>query len=216
MTVDLLLLYGLAGLLALVWGIVEIVQTFEAMPWRALCTWGSLLLLAANIALSCFALALVLGATPLTSHTWLTALAVGAGWQALLRSQLNFIQPLPLKGQEAEGIALSLAGLYGRFQGFCRRQIDRSLAGERLALLNSALSVEEESLKRQALLLASAMVTVGLSEVEDYLRRIEEREMPQEHKKILLASFVLDMGGMPMFRNFLREARRRREGENKG
>src|SRR5690348_2572657 len=99
-------LYALTALLSGIWAIVEIISAFEYAPSRALRTGGALLLILINAAVACLVLALVLEAVPAASNSLWTAVAVAFGWQTLVRSQINLIQPLPGSQSDAVGVSI--------------------------------------------------------------------------------------------------------------
>lgn len=196
-------LYVIAAGLSMLWAMVEIVSAFEYAPLRALRTGGALLLIAVHAAFACLVLALVLEVTPGAGASLWTGVAVAFGWQALIRTQINLLQPLP--GSQHETVGVSINDLYARLQHFCRRQIDRSLLGERSALLEQALELDVDTLVTRARLLAHALITDQLQDFEGYLKRMDERSLSSEERKLLLATFLLDNGGPAPLRELLKK-----------
>lgn len=123
--------------------------------------------------------------------------------QALLRTQINLLQPLP--GSQTESVGVSINDIYARLQRFCRRQIDRSLAGERSALLEQTLKLDVDTLSHRARLMAHALITDELQDFEGYIQRMDERGMAPEDRKLLLASYLLDHGGPAPLRDLLKK-----------
>lgn len=196
-------LYAATIGLSSLWVIVEIISAFEYAPLRALRTGGALLLVVVNAGFACLVLALVLEMVPDARANLWTAVAVALGWQALLRTQINLLQPLP--GSQSETVGVSISNLYARLQHFCRRQIDRSLLGERSMLLEQALELDVDVLVTRARLMTHALITDQLEDLEGYLKRMDERGLPPEERKLLLATFLLDNGGPAPLRELLRK-----------
>jgi len=196
-------LYLLAAGLSSLWAVVEVISAFEYAPLRALRTGGALLLTLINAGFACLALALVLEVVPTAGGSLWTAVAVAFGWQALIRTQINLLQPLP--GSAGEAVGISINDLYARIQRFCRRQIDRSLAGERLALLEEALKLEMDALLQRARLMAHALITDNWQDFEGYLTGMDERGLSPDERKLLLASYLLDNGGPAPLRELLKK-----------
>ena len=198
-------LYAVTGALSGAWAIVEVVSTFEYRPIRALRTAGALLLIAVNAGVACLVLALVLEAAPELGGSMWTAVVVAFGWQALLRAQINLIQPLT--GGSNEAVGVSINQFYSRLQRFCKRQIDRAQVGERLELLEGALGIDLDSLTQRARLVSHALIIEEKADFEGYLRRMDERDLPEDERKLLLASYLMESAGPGPLRELLRKRR---------
>lgn len=150
---------ALVALLSLAWALAEIVQTFAGdlrRTVRAGWTWFFVLghLVTAPLVYAVVRTFLLQDGSP-----WRVALIAGLGWQVLLRTRANLIQPIQGGG---EGVPLlALVDLYDRFQRFCRTQINQSLLERRMRLLEKALHLPEETLEHQVhlLLFASKVAT---------------------------------------------------------
>jgi len=153
------------------------------------------------VAFALLVYALVRFLAPAQTTPWPLALAVGVGWQALLRTHINLLQPL--NPEAGEAVALSLADLYGRFQRFCRRQIDRTLAGERMSLLEQALRLPPEELEREVRIYAYASALHPPEKVEEYIGKLQD--YGSEQRALLLASYLLREGGYGLLKGRLRE-----------
>jgi hypothetical protein len=131
-----------------------------------------------------------------------TAILVGLGWQALVRSQINLYKPLP--GEPGSpGLSLPLDQVYERFQNFARRSIDRSLARERIRLLEQAMALDVDTLMREVRLLSYGLTEMDPAMMNDWLKRMQERQMSDEERKMLLASKLMDAGGTAMVRQLV-------------
>ena len=187
--------------LAVVWALAEILQSFSGDVPRALRSGWSWLLVGVNVAFALLAYAFVRFLIPVQSTPWPVALAVGAGWQALLRTHVNLLQPL--NPEVGESVAVSLAELYSRLQRFCRRQIDRSLAEERMALLERALRLPPEKLEHEVRIYAYASALHPPEKVEAYIAKLQGHDA--ERQALLLASYLLREGGYALLKGRLRE-----------
>jgi hypothetical protein len=183
--------YLLVVALSFLWALTEILQTFRSDIRRALRSGWSALLIGVNVLFALLVFALARYLAPPSVNPYLLALGVGAGWQALLRTRINLLQPLTPEAGEA--VSLSLSDLYGRFQGFCREQIDQSLIARRIRLLEQATERPVEVLEREVRLYGYASLLHTPEEVEGYLTRL--RNLPPEQQAFLLASYLLRQGG---------------------
>ncbi len=199
-------LYLATALVAALWAVSEIVSTFAAQPVRALRTSGALLLVGLNAAFACLVLGAAL-ATGLAPSLW-TAVGVGLAWQMLIRTRINFIQPLPGEGS-SEAVGFRLDEMYTRLQAFCRRQIDRTLVSERVRLIEQALTMLDlEELARRAHLVLAALLATGPADPRNYVQKILNSEMDEESKELLLVLTILDHGSPALLRDMIREAER--------
>jgi len=192
--------------LAALWALGEILQTFRSDIRRALRSGWSGLFIGAHVlfVLALYALARRLQLLP--GDPWLLAVAVGIGGPVLLRAQINLLQPLdPNVGQ---AVSLSLADLYGRFQRFCRDQIDQHLVSERIRLLEQAMQLPVELLEERVRLYGHASLLHSPEEIEGYLTRLRERFEGKE-RALYMASYLMAQVGY----DFLQREIRRLQGK---
>jgi hypothetical protein len=183
--------YLMVAALAGLWALTEIIQTFRSDLRRALRTTWSTLLIGVNIALALAVFAIVHGWISPSANPYLLALGAGAGWQALLRTRINLLQPLnPAMG---EAVSLSLADLYGRLQRFCWEQINQNLLSGRIRLLEGATRLPVEQLEREVRLFAYASALHPPDQVEMYLEKLRGRKA--EEQALALAAYLLTQGG---------------------
>ncbi len=203
MTPSPLILYVVTAVLSMIWAATEVVSAFEAFPIRALFTWGAWLLMLTNAFFACLALMAVLQIAPNAGNSLLTAFAVGFGWQALVRSQINVFRPLP--GEPGgQGLVVPVDQIYGRIQRFVRRSIDQSLARERTKLLTQALALDLETLKDQVQLVSYGLTEMDPAEVQNWLQEMESRPMSDHERKMLLASKLIEVGGVQGLKQLIR------------
>lgn len=182
--------YLLVVVLACLWALTEVVQAFRSDIRRALRSGWSGLLMGINGALALLVFALARAALP-SASPYLLALTAGLGWQALIRTRINLLQPLnPGMG---EAVSLSLADLYGRFQRFCWEQINQGLLSGRIRLLERAIRLPLEELAHQVRLFAHASALHPPEQIEAYLEKLRSRG--QEEQALALAAYLLNQGG---------------------
>ncbi len=201
-------LYLVTSIMAVLWAASEVVVGYPDQPVRALRTGGAWVLMLANALFACLALAAALTLVPGSASMWM-ALGVGLSWQAMLRGGIN-IQPLPISSaaSASEGLGVPLNELYSRLQGFCVGQIQRSLVGERVALMERAIAqLDIPELARIARLVTTAQ---AIPEAEAYIQRIEADESrPPEQREILLISLIISNRGADVLRARAKEQRKR-------
>lgn len=201
-------LYLVTGVMSVLWAASEVVVGYPDQPVRALRTGGAWLLMIANALFACLALAAALALVP-GSASWWMALGVGLSWQAMLRGGIN-IQPLPISSAAGatEELGVPLNELYSRLQAFCVGQIQRSLVGERVALMERAIAkLDIPELARIARLVTTAQ---AIPEAESYIQRVETDESrPQEQREILLISLIISNRGADVLQARVREQRKR-------
>ncbi len=202
-------LYVLTALIAIFWAVSEVIVGSPRRPAEALGTWGAWMLLFLNALFACVVLALVLSLVPESTSLWL-ALAVGLGWQAMLRGGIN-LQPLPLSAEAgAQGsLGVPLNELYTRLQTFCVNQIRQQMFGRRISFLEH--SVEELDLPELARAARLTMAAAGKSpaETEAYIQRLlTTNTIPEETKEIMFILMVVDEGGEPTLRRHIRRKQR--------
>ncbi len=192
--------YGLVAVLAALWALAEILQTFQGDARRALKTGWSKLFIGVNIAFALVVYGLVYFLSPPTGNPWPLALATGIGWQALLRTRVNLLQPLDPDADQPPSVSLS--DLYGHFQQFCREQIDQNLAVERIRLLERASRLPVEELERQLRLHAHASILHPPDEVERYIEKLKNYD--PEQRALLLSSYLLREGSYALLQERLK------------
>ncbi len=188
-------LYVVTIVFSMIWAASEVISAFDVTPIRALFTWGAWLLMLTNAFFACLALMAVLQVVPSAADNLLTAFAVGFGWQALVRSQINVFRPLP--GEPgSQGLVVPVDQIYGRIQHFVRRSIDQSLARERTKLLTATLALDVATLKRQVQLMSFGLTEMDPTEVQNWLSEMESRPMADVERKMLLASKLIETSGV--------------------
>ncbi len=187
-------LYIVTAFLSMIWAASEVISAFEATPVRALVTRGAWLLMLTNAFFACLALMVTLELAPNRADSLLTAFAVGFGWQALVRSQISVFRPLPGE-PSGQGLVVPVDQVYGRVQEFVRRSIDQSLARDRTQLLEQALALDVETLKRQVQLMSYGLSEMDPQQVQNWLREMESRSITDYERKMLLASKLIETSG---------------------
>lgn len=201
--------YVLAAGRAALWAISGILQTFRSDVRRALQSGWSALFIGTHIVFIVVIYLLALRVAPSSSDPWLLAIIVGVGGQVLLRTQINLLQPLDPNASQS--VSLSLADLYGRFQRFCREQIDQHLAIGRLRLLQQATRLPVEELEKLVRLYSHASILHPPEEIEEYLTKLREKSNPEE-RSLYLASYLLRQAGFAFLQDQLKARPERRSG----
>jgi len=197
-------LYALAGLVGLIWGLSEIISAFKNETGRALRTGGAWLLLLLNFAAAAGVYALILAIVPDADH-WLVALTVGMAWPTVIRNaSLKLAQPLQ-SDQVQESAAIRLEQAYGSFQDLARQLINNDLTRQRLNLVTRAIQLDLQELAqhaRLALIASPLQADAGMPD-DDYVDRILQRSAEDVEKKALLAAFILENFGREMLESHL-------------
>jgi len=188
---NLALPYLLAGLLAILWGAVELAQTFESDLWRAVRNRWAFIFLAGNCLLAeAVLLTLDLSLDLELNRRLLMGMLSGVGWQLLLRTRVILFQPL---AEHHEAVAISALDFYRRFQRFCWRQIDRALIAKRMDLLDKASRLPLDYLKRQVRLRRHASMLADREKREaEFWERLSR--LPEDEQRLYLASSLLREG----------------------
>ncbi|MBC7226571.1 MAG: hypothetical protein H5T61_05000 [Thermoflexales bacterium] len=182
--------YVLVVVLAGLWALTEVIQAFRSDIRRALRSGWSGLLMGINGALALLVFILARLAFP-SANPYLLALTAGIGWQALIRTRINLLQPL--NPEIGGAVSLSLADLYGRLQRFCWEQTNQGLLSGRIRLLERATRLPVEELEHQVRLFAHASALHPPEQVEAYLEKLRGRGA--EERALALAAYLLTQGG---------------------
>ncbi len=186
--------------LSLAWALAEVVQTFASDVRRALRTGWTWLFLAMHVVSALGAYVLTRALFSQVTSPWRLALLAGIGWEALLRTRVNLLQPIEAG---SEGVPLlSLVELYSRFQKFCRTQIDQALISERILLLERATRLDEETLEQQVRLQQYASMLGSPDQVETFLQKVRAQQ-DETKRKLLLASYLLQSSGFDSLQAWL-------------
>lgn len=201
-------LYLVTCLMAIIWAASEVIIGNPKQPKRALSTGGAWLLMMANALFACLALGMALALVPGSASIWM-ALGVGLSWQSMLRGGIN-IQPVPASSvaeASEEGMGVPLNELYTRLQSFCVGQIQRSLVGDRVALMESIIdTLDIAELARISRLVTTASAD-SPAEAHQYIQRIQsDQKRSPEEKEILLISLILDNRGADILRKRVKQA----------
>lgn len=200
--------YLLAAGLGLLWALAEVMQTFASDLRRVFHTGWTWLFVAVNVAFALLVYALVRWLNG-DADPWLLALGTAAGGQALLRTRVNFLQPL--RSDQASAPLLPFSELYARFQEFCRLQIDQALIGERMDLLEEATCLPEEVLLQRMIIRHQATMLHPTEELDKFIARLQKHE-DEQRRKLLIASYLLQQaGGYDALREWVKREKAQRE-----
>lgn len=196
-------------------GLAEIISTFSATATMALRTVWAWVLVGLNAGAAALVLWVVKLFLPPTADPLATALAVGFGFPALIRT--NFTIARRLEAAEGEGgeLSINLGWIYEQFQNLARTQIDLALVSRRQKLHRSLLQryPKIEQLVGISLALIQERALLSPAEVERMQKYVEgirdSQTLSDQVKRVTLARFILDIGGP----GYVQELVRRGHGE---
>ena len=195
--------YALVIGLALFWALAEVLRTFEKDPVRALKNGWTWAFIGFNMLFSALVY-LVVRLLPIASlqsmDPLLLALVVGVGWQTLLRTNINLIQPL--NPEVSKAIAISVAEQYGRLQGFFMTRIGQSLLDERQHWLFRAIALPVQDLEQSLRVTNSVALVDRRKDIEAYIEKT--KQLPEDQRKVRLAQLLLDIAGLKNFKTFVK------------
>lgn len=104
-------------------------------------------------------------------------------------------------------MGVPLNELYTRLQSFCVGQIQRSLVGDRVALMESIIdTLDIAELARISRLVTTASAE-SPAEAHQYIQRIQsDQKRSPEEKEILLISLILNNRGADILRKRVKQA----------
>jgi hypothetical protein len=189
--------YAVVILLGAIVGLAEITSTFPNYPREALRTNWARFLIVMNAAAAGLALGIVRAYTPVADQL-LTVLAVGLGFQALIRTKFTFAKQIG--GAGSGDVSLNLGWLYEQFQNLCKTQIDLELMrGRRTAvsrMIERYPSLAELHDIATYTILARATLTVEEEQARlAELDRLIDPKAPANFARTSMALLVLENGG---------------------
>jgi len=194
--------YLLVMALAMFWAVAEVLRSFENDPVRALRNGWTWVFFGVNAGFSALVY-LIFQFLPIPSiqslDPRLLALLVGVGWQTLLRTNINIIQPL--NPEIGKAVALSIADQYARVQGFFLKRIDLSLAEDRMQWLIRAIDLPVAALEDSLRVFDSAVQTEQQEDIEAYIEKT--KQLPEKQRKLRLANLLLDRAGYENFKSLV-------------
>jgi hypothetical protein len=178
-------------------GVAELTSTFKTYPREALLTRWAWVLILANAVAAAVAM-LVLRATMPQMNLITEILAVGLGFQAIIRTRFVLAKQV---GANNDGeVAVNLGWLYDQFSNLARRQIDLELMNNRrtavIRLIQYYPTLAE--LYDIALYTITARETFTLAEEEAKraeLEKLIDPKAPEQFAKTSVALMILENGG---------------------
>ena len=193
----------MAGLSAALWALFDLLSTFSDEVGDIMMKLWAWIYLGGH-AMGAMALYALVHPWLVSLAPWAQGLVVGLGFQSLLRVRLQVLRPMGLQGEPLE--LAPLEEFLSRFQGFCRRRLDRALVRDRLGIIRDLMGYPEEQL------LDFAFEVIAATQLEDpneSLERLRQRlrALPEEkERRLYLANFLLRRAGRRTVRRRLREA----------
>jgi hypothetical protein len=128
----------------------------------------------------------------------LQVLAVGVGFQALIRTR--FILAKPINGRGEGEISLNLGWLYDQFQNLCRTQIDLELMNNRRTAVTRLLEYYPSLAELYDIAWYTIIARATLSDDEEAARLAELEKLidpkaPEQFARTSIALMVLENGG---------------------
>lgn len=189
--------YGVVGLLGAIVAIAELSSTFQTYPREALRTRWASVLIVINIISAILALIITRITTP-EMNPVLQVLAVGVGFQALIRTR--FVLAKPINGRGEGEISLNLGWLYDQFQNLCRTQIDLELMNNRRTAVTRLLEYYPSLAELYDIAWYTVIARATLSDDEEAARLAELEKLidpkaPEQFARTSIALMVLENGG---------------------
>jgi len=185
-------------LLGVVVGLAELASTFADYPTDAIVSAWGLGLIVLNGAMAAIVLAVVrLYASE--TNLFLLVLAVGVGFQALIRTEFTLAKQF--SGEGGGDLSLNLGWLYDQFQALCKTQIDQALMRRRQPIVRELVKAfpSKLSLFNMAYYTLVARRTLAPEEearqVAQLTKRLEDSSLPDDVVRRMLALHILETGG---------------------
>jgi hypothetical protein len=178
-------------------GVAELTSTFKTYPREALLTRWAWVLILANAVAAAVAM-LILRATMPRMNLITEILAVGLGFQAIIRTR--FVLAKQVGADNSGEVALNLGWLYDQFSNLARRQIDLELMNNRRTAVIRMIQYYPTlaELYDIALYTITARETFTLAEEEAKraeLEKLIDPKAPEKFAKTSVALMILENGG---------------------
>ncbi|MCA9971560.1 MAG: hypothetical protein KC425_15155 [Anaerolineales bacterium] len=196
--------YLIVGLLGAIVAIAELTSTFQTYPREALQTRWARILVFINICAAILALIVVRVTMPAMNPV-LQVLAVGVGFQSLIRTRFVLAKPI---GDDGKGeVSLNLGWLYDQFQNLCRTQIDLELMNNRRTAVTRLLTYYPSLAELYDIAWYTIIARATLTAAEEAARIAELEKLldpkaPEQFARTSIALMVLENGG-PGYVNLL-------------
>lgn len=200
--------YIFVGLLGGTIGVAEITSTFQTYPREAFRTQWAWILVGVNAVAAMIAL-LILRATTPQMDLMLQIIAVGIGFQAIIRTRFVLAKQVGAGGEDE--VAVNLGWLYDQFSNLARRQIDLELMNNRRTAVTQLIQYYPTlaELYDIALYTITARETLTPQEEEDKLEELErliDPKAPEHFAKTSVALTILENGGQAYVNLLLNQA----------
>lgn len=190
--------YLVVILLGVFVGLAELASTFPDYPMDAVVSAWGLGLIGLNGAMAAIVFAVVRFYAP-EANLFLLVLAVGVGFQALIRTKFTLARQF--SGAEGGDLSLNLGWLYEQFQSLCKTQIDQALMRRRQPMVQKLVECfpDKMALFNRAYYTIIARRTLTPEEearqLDELTKRLTDPSLPSETVLMMLALHILETGG---------------------
>jgi hypothetical protein len=191
--------FAIVGLLGGMVAVAEIASTFHTYPREALRTRWAWILIVVNVLAAIIAL-LVAQVTMPDMDTILQVLAVGVGFQALIRTRFVLAKQIGGPDKNDAEVSLNLGWLYDQFQHLCRTQIDLELMNNRRTAVTRLLEFYPSLAELYDIAWYTIISRATLSPDEekarqDELQKLIDPKAPENFARTNIALMILENGG---------------------
>ena len=191
--------FAIVGLLGGMVAVAEIASTFQTYPREALSTRWAWVLIVVNVLAALIAL-LVTQVTMPEMDTILQVVAVGVGFQALIRTRFVLAKQIGGPNTNDAEVSLNLGWLYDQFQHLCRTQIDLELMKGRRTAVTRLLQVYPSLTELYDIawytIISRATLTPDEEKArQDELQKLIDPKAPENFARTNVALMILENGG---------------------
>lgn len=191
--------YLVVGVLGGMVGIAELTATFATYPREALQTRWARILIAVNMVAAVLALIIAQITMP-DGNMVLQVIAVGVGFQALIRTRFVLAKQIGGDGNGQGEVSLNLGWLYDQFQNLCRTQIDLELMNNRRTAVTRLLEYYPSLTQLYDIAWYTIIARATLTPEEEKTRLAELEKLidpkaPEQFARSSIALMILENGG---------------------
>lgn len=205
MLISYLVVIGISALI----GLLEIVNTFEAQPVKALGTLWAWLSIVTNSLSGVLILFILTYIINIDVNPLYLALAVGFGFQTFVRT--NFVIAKNTLGSSSpKDYSINVGFIYDQLQNFFKRRIEKYLALEKQKLYRNLLqkfpTTEEIKEIAQELIHQHPHFDEDMNKLYDYINSIADNpEFSEDRKRFTLANFIITRADSKYIETLLKE-----------
>lgn len=191
--------YAVVGVLGGIVGVAELTATFATYPREALQTRWARILVVVNMVAAILALIITQVTMP-DGNMVLQVIAVGVGFQALIRTRFVLAKQIGGDGNGQGEVSLNLGWLYDQFQNLCRTQIDLELMNNRRTAVTRLLEYYPSLTQLYDIAWYTIIARATLTPEEEKSRLAELEKLidpkaPEQFARSSIALMILENGG---------------------